>query len=248
MAKLPSMQFYPADWRKDPNVQAMGYFERGVWFEMLCLMFESEQRGKLVLNGKPMPDNAIAQLLGLDKGRFKQCLTTFLEYGVASRDEAGALFNRRMVRDEALRQVRAECGSMGGNPKLLDKGGGLVKQNGSKKKMEDKQNSTPSSSLSSSTSFQRLIDCVHACVSDPLNAGKDARLVEVAVIETWLKWKESPTARPIKSVRYFDEEIGMKVKTSSTLSDTVIDVMLRRRRQQGGLVDAAASAAGPSGG
>lgn len=145
MAKLPSMQFYPADWRKDPNVQALGYFERGVWFEILCLMFESEQRGKLILNGRPMPDEALARLLGLDKQRMASTLTVFLEYGVASRDENGALMNRRMVRDEEVRQVRAECGKMGGNPALLN-------QNATKPEKEVNQISTPSSSSSSSSS------------------------------------------------------------------------------------------------
>jgi hypothetical protein len=50
--KLPAFQFYPADWRKDPGVQSLPYFERGIWFEILCLMHESEQRGKLILNGR----------------------------------------------------------------------------------------------------------------------------------------------------------------------------------------------------
>ena len=52
--KVPSIQFYPADWRKDPGVQALTYEERGIWIEILFLMHESEERGKLTLNGKPI--------------------------------------------------------------------------------------------------------------------------------------------------------------------------------------------------
>jgi hypothetical protein len=171
-------------------------------------MFESEQRGKLILNGKAMPDEALARLLGLDKQRLTSILTVLLDYGVASRDEQGALVNRRMVKDEELRQVRAACGSMGGNPALMGGGSaggggssGLDKQNGSKSENEDnqkvKQTVTPSSSLSSSASIQRLID---ACVREHL--GRDPRLVEIAVLETVLRRQGSANEhRPIKSVR-----------------------------------------------
>jgi predicted transcriptional regulator len=118
--KVPSFQFYPGDWRKDPGVQALSYHDRGVWFEMLLLMHESEERGKLLLNAQPMPVEALARLLGLDIQILNQTLTTLLSYGVASRDEeTGAICNRRMVRDEKVRQLRSECGKLGGNPNLL---------------------------------------------------------------------------------------------------------------------------------
>jgi len=141
--KLPAMQFYVGDWRKDPGVQALDFHDRGVWFEMLCLMHESEQRGKLMLNGAAMPESALARLLGLDKQILTTAITTLLTYGVASRcDETGAIICRRMIRDENLRKVRAECGKQGGNPIL-------VKQ---KSTTKDKQKSTPSTSISVSSS------------------------------------------------------------------------------------------------
>lgn len=145
MGKLPAFQFYPADWRKDPGVQSLSFHDRGVWFEILCLMHESEQRGRLLLNGKPMPDEALARLLGLDKQILTKTVTTLIEYGVASRSEDGALVNRRMVRDENLRVIRQNAGKLGGNPVL-------VKQNATKIQNELNQKSTPSSSSSTSIS------------------------------------------------------------------------------------------------
>jgi hypothetical protein len=135
MSKLPYIQFYPADWRKDPGVQSLSFHDRGVWFEILCLMHESEQRGKLLLNGKPMPEEALARLLGLDKQNLTKTLTTLVDYGVVSRDGDGALNNRRMVRDDELRKIRQEAGKLGGNPALLN-------QNGSKIPKEVKQKTT----------------------------------------------------------------------------------------------------------
>lgn len=145
--KRPSFQFYPADWRKDPGVQALPYHDRGVWFEIICLLHESEERGKLLLNGRPMPDDALARLLGLDKQKLNQTLSILMEFGVAQRCEStGALMNRRMVRDEALSKIRAESGKMGGNPVLLNQN---TKQ---KPTTRLNQKSTPSSSSSSSSS------------------------------------------------------------------------------------------------
>lgn len=118
--KLPSIQFYPGDWKRDPGIQSLGFFERGVWMEILFLMHESSERGVLLLNGKPMTEQALANCLGLDNQILTTTLTTLLDSGVASRRESdGALMNRRMVRDEKLRQTRTKAGSQGGNPALL---------------------------------------------------------------------------------------------------------------------------------
>jgi hypothetical protein len=117
--KLPALQFYPGDWKKDPGVQALSYHDRGVWFEILLLMHESEQRGKLLLNGKPMPEDALARILGLDPLRVKETVNTILLFGVASREnETGAMVCRRMMRDEEARRAYANFGKQGGNPSL----------------------------------------------------------------------------------------------------------------------------------
>lgn len=149
--KMPAMQFYPADWRKDLAVQALGYFERGVWFEMLCLMHESNERGVLLLNGSPMSDAMVARLLGLDNQTFNQTLTTLLTYGVAKRrEDDNAIYSKRMVADEKLCQIRREAGKLGGNPVLLN-------QNPT---TGDKQNPTPSSSSSSSSSIHKDAEAI----------------------------------------------------------------------------------------
>lgn len=147
MGKQPSFQFYPGDWKRDAGVQSLSFEERGVWFEMMLLMFESAERGKLVFGtGTPMPEDAVARSLGLDRQRYVQILRKLLDYGVASKDEkTGIIFCRRMVRDTELSRKRAECGKLGGNPNLLN-------QNSSKREAKPnqsgKQNPTPSSSSS----------------------------------------------------------------------------------------------------
>lgn len=115
------------------------------------LMHESEQRGKLMLNGKKMDDGSLAQIIGLDKQILTTTLTTLLNKGVASLDsETGALMCRRMVRDEELRKIRQISGKLGGNPALVKQNSTTHhKQNGT---TIHNQNPTPSSSSSSSPS------------------------------------------------------------------------------------------------
>ena len=153
--KLPAIQFYPGDWHKDQGVQALDLMQRGAWFELLLMMHDSDERGVLLVNGQPMPDAVIARRLGLDNQSANQILTTLLTYGVASRREAdGALFCRRMVKDENLRQVRTAAGKKGGNPRLLNQSANQNPTTG------DKQIPTPSfsSSITSSKEERKVAD------------------------------------------------------------------------------------------
>ncbi len=113
--RIPSYQWYPADWRSDPGVQALSFHERGVWREMIDFMHESPQRGRLMLNGKAMPVDALARALGLMKQDLELVLAKLLEYGVASQDKKG-IYCRRMVRDEQARLAHKNAGKLGGNP------------------------------------------------------------------------------------------------------------------------------------
>ncbi len=198
MGKLPAIQFYPGDWRKDVGVQSLTFHDRGVWFELLMLMHESERRGVLVLNGRAIPESALARLLGLDNQILTTTLTTLLDVGVVSVEEAtGALMSRRMVRDEHLRTVRAECGKLGGNPALKPS---LVKQRSTiplkqRTTTRDKQKATPSSSSSISSSEE--VTATGAGVRDVDPATE--MLPPWLPAETWASWERTRKAlkRPV---------------------------------------------------
>lgn len=146
MSKLPSFQFYPGDWHKDPGIRCLTMEERGVWFELILLMHESEERGKLVLNGKPYPEEYLANCCNnLEQAKFNQILSKILAIGIASKDEkTGIIFCRRILREENIRKIRSESGSLGGAPQN--------NQNASKKQAKTTPSSSTSSSSSSSTS------------------------------------------------------------------------------------------------
>ena len=138
--KRPSFQFYPADWRKDAALQLCSIAARGLWIEMMCIAHECEEYGKLGQNGRGFSHQTLGKLVGLSPQTCKKLLAELETNKVFSRDEAGIIFSKRMIKDEYIRNTRSDAGSKGGNPLLL---GNLVKQNG-------KQKPTPSSSSSSS--------------------------------------------------------------------------------------------------
>lgn len=125
MSKKPYMPFYIGDYKKDITVQSLNRYERNIWLDLMCLMWESSERGCLTINGKPMSHEAIARAIGEDNQNFKICLSKILDNGCFDVREDGAIFSRRMVRESEISVKRAISGSQGGNPNLL-------KQNSSK--------------------------------------------------------------------------------------------------------------------
>lgn len=97
--------------------------------DMLCLMFDSETRGTLETAGTAWTDDEIARAVHGDHTDVLAGIAELLENGVAHRDGSGAIYSRRMLRDESVRGKRAAAGRLGGRPR---------KQNESKTKANTK--------------------------------------------------------------------------------------------------------------
>ena len=77
--------------------------------DMLCLLFECPDRGVFVdAGGRPWGDEEIAAAIGGDIRSNQECIAELLAKGVAQRNARGAIFSRRMVRDEQERQAAKE--------------------------------------------------------------------------------------------------------------------------------------------
>ncbi len=142
--KRPAFQFYPADWRKDLALSSCSLSARGLWIELMCVAHESDEYGVLSVNRKPLTTQQLARTVGESPAVIGKLLEELEQAGVFSRNEAGAIFSRRMVKDEHLRNVRASAGRLGGNPNLLNQ------KDKQTNKQPGKQSPTPSSSSSSS--------------------------------------------------------------------------------------------------
>jgi len=110
--KLPSFHFYPGDWFKDPGIMVLSCVERGAWFQMLLVMFESPRRGYLELAGEPFPDKDLAKMLAIDDRTLAKVQQKLIKLGVVSVENCSKIvFNRRMVRDEEIRKAQSNGGS-----------------------------------------------------------------------------------------------------------------------------------------
>lgn len=162
--RRPASQFYWSDWLRDPSLRASSLEARGLWIDMLALMHEGEPYGHLTVGGSIVDDAKLARMVGESKARVSKFRIELEAHGVFSRTSAGVIFSRRMVRDEYIRDVRAESGKLGGNPNLKQKGG-----------KKDKQKPTPSSASSSSSSGGRERESQDSLSSPP---GEPSKLRE----------------------------------------------------------------------
>lgn len=155
--KRPAFQFYPSDWRKDMALQSCSVAARGLWIDMLCIAHECDPYGHLTVNGKPMSSAQIGRHTGLTQRECERLLVELADAGVSSSTDEGVIFSRRMVRDEDLRNRRADGGKAGSEHGAKGaehgaKGGRPPKERGDKKPPLE-----PPPSSSSSTSVDTPI-------------------------------------------------------------------------------------------
>lgn len=152
--KRPAFQLYPADWRKDLELQSCSIGARGLWLEMMCVMHEAKPYGHLVLNGKGMTEAQAATACRVPPNIYRRLFAELKAAGVPGESAEGVIFSRRMVRDEAIREARAAGGKDGAEHGI--KGKEFGKQGGRPKKAKGGEkpplNPPPSSSSSSSSS------------------------------------------------------------------------------------------------
>lgn len=160
--KRPSFQFYPADWLRDTSLRMCSLGARGLWIEMMCHMHEGSPYGYLKVNHKVILPDILARFIGATIPETEGWLRELESAGVFSRDDEGAIFSRRMVRDEKHRECRAEGGKKGGNPALKARKVNL-KDNlppnlpgNLYDETKVNQKPTPSSSSSSSSSYSTI--------------------------------------------------------------------------------------------
>lgn len=149
MAKQPAFQFYPADWLNDVKLQACSMAAQGLLINMMCLMHQSEKYGYCLINGDKPSIKQLKNLLRVHHKTFIKLIKELLKNGVI-KEINGVYYCKRMVQDEAFRQMRRKCGTLGGNPNFKKgKPNPYYFDN-----QKDNQKITPSSSSSSSSSLQ----------------------------------------------------------------------------------------------
>lgn len=159
MSKLPWFSFYPSDWETDPGLRICSKAAKGLWIDLMCVAFKCEERGKFIINGRPLTTEEVACSVPGDAAANLTMLNELLAKGVARIDKRNAIYNARMVRDEQKRQLCSEAGKRGGgnptfkgNPKGNNKGDPKVTSN----VVSDSDNDNENSSSFKKPSFKEI--------------------------------------------------------------------------------------------
>ena len=115
-----------SDWRGNPNLSRCSHAAKGVYMDLLCLMWECDDRGVLATAGRAWSDEDILRAVGGDQVVVTTAISELTSAGILNRNTSGALYCKRTVRAEQVRQKRAGGGKLGGNPQLLVKTGPKV--------------------------------------------------------------------------------------------------------------------------
>lgn len=113
---------------------------------MLSVMAKAKRMGYLLDGEKQMESKTLAKLYGETEAETDLLIAELFNHGVPSKTDDGIIFNRRLVRDSRISDVRSLAGRMGGRPK---------KQTESKPKAKSKQGvkaNTKAPSVSASVS------------------------------------------------------------------------------------------------
>ena len=185
--KRPAFQFYPADWRKDVELQSCSMSAQGLWINAMCIAHECEPYGHLTINGKGMTTAQLGRQVGLSVRECDTLLGELHDAGVAKKTPEGVFYSKRMVQDEALRNTRAAGGSSGAEHGVKGgshgvKGGRPTKSKGGlETPLDDPNKPPPSSSTSSSASTLNTstsVDVAHTA-GEACKAMKDAGMQSV---------------------------------------------------------------------
>src|SRR5262245_40705133 len=146
VGKLPSLQFYPGDWLRDP-VSGCSLAAQGLWLRLMILMHDSERYGYLSQSGSPIPREQLARRCGCcSLAEFDLLFAELESAGIPSRTQDGMVYSRRMSRDaEERRKATAR--------KAKERANGLSRRShGSVTAASQKCHTASSASSSSSSS------------------------------------------------------------------------------------------------
>ena len=111
----PYMPFFVNDWLGDDALRACAPASRGIWIDMLAIMWKSPTRGVLLkANGRIHTSKTLAKRLGDPVADIEAALAELEDEEVYSRRDDGAIYCRRMWREWDLTQKRAAAGRKGG--------------------------------------------------------------------------------------------------------------------------------------
>lgn len=191
----PAFQFYPDDWKAEDGLKLCSLAAKGLWIEMLMIMFKSKVRGCLLVNEKQIKSKELAKLTSNNEPEIEILLTELEQYNVYSRLKSGCIYCRRMYREalheKEISEKRSKAGKLGGRPP--------------KSKKETKKaapSPSPSSSSSPSPSSSPSLKKIEREIPPPMESLKE-----------YFKEKEYPASEAEKFYDHYQANGWKRGKT-----------------------------------
>lgn len=97
----PWLKFYPRDWRGDQALRVVSLAARGLWMDMITIMYEATPYGHLIVGDQPVSDADLARLAGSSVEEVQALLVELLGARVARKTRGGVIYSKRMIADDA---------------------------------------------------------------------------------------------------------------------------------------------------
>lgn len=114
MADLPFFKFYPSDWLGSIKLRGVSLAAKGVWIDLLAIMWGCHPRGTLTVSGRAMTVRDAATMLHGNPKQNAKLIEELLEGQVLSRRPDGLMYSERLVKEWNIYQIRADAGAKGG--------------------------------------------------------------------------------------------------------------------------------------
>ncbi|GAJ07527.1 unnamed protein product, partial [marine sediment metagenome] len=113
----PAQQWYWDDWFAAFDARLCSLAARGLWIDMLGIMWKAEIRGTLTVNGKQADNKTLAKIIGAHVSEIRPLLKELEMNNVFSRLDDGTIICRRLFREsgrkEEISKIRSKAGKKG---------------------------------------------------------------------------------------------------------------------------------------
>ena len=175
----PAIQFYITDYLRDTRI--LSAEARGVWMDLICLMFISPTRGVLSINGVKPEISDISKAINVDIETTQRCIDEILQWKVAEQSEKLGIYSRRMYREY-----------LKGQKEKLNRSKAQRERRDKERQDQHKEGGSITSSLSSTST----ININNKEVSDPPQFNSEGPEVKLSQLLCNLILKNNPTAQP----------------------------------------------------
>lgn len=112
--KLPHIPFYVGDWSKDPAVKCANVMQKGIWFELILILWECPKRGYLAKrSGKPYTEDEVCRMIGITLDEWQE----WQELELHSVTPEGVIYSEWIAEHQRISELRKQAGSKGGSSK-----------------------------------------------------------------------------------------------------------------------------------